>query len=590
MEETLGEALGGFEAALTAWKTALGGFPGLQARLFDNTAEWEKLLRYKLLPHLEGEGCLVVAAAGGTNTGKSTIFNLLLGRDISPVRSTAAATCRPLMAASPHRYAQCLEGRLMPEFRPLALENSEALVSGTAPEDALFVASDESLPDRLVLLDIPDVDSIDQQNWEVAENIQASGDVLIAVLTGEKYKDDRVIAFFRRARAAGRVIVPLMNKANPENDFAVARAQIGDFAREIGFDGVTRFAVGHDFGLAKHLSAPIEPLDGQPPLRAYLESLDAAGIKAQVYRESVAHFVSQTGGFLERAQEIFSLIAGVEREFEHHAGHCAERYDPQPDESVGELLHEYITARRGRISRSVSALGARIGRNLAPISAYALRAVRERAALDVSVPEPTPGELAQQTVKTIERYTCDFLRDLIQTARNLSEPARGIVSQALEFLDADEAIEAVTARMAAPEELSESFRAHVRQTLERWWQERPLRRFLLQELDALLLFSPAAVAVPIAIHTGGVGAPEMAAAISPLAGVFFARIMEHQLADQWLDLIGPWRVEQQARFRAALEEDILDRCLTPLRRALDAFGPDTLETLRRHRESCRKAC
>lgn len=590
MEETLGEALGGFDAALTAWKSALAGFPGLQALLFENTAEWDKLLRYKLLPHLEGEGCLVAAAAGGTNTGKSTIFNLLVGRDISPVRSTAAATCRPVVAASPHRYAQCLEGRLMPEFQPLPLEDSEALVNGKAPEDALFVSEDESLPDRLVLLDIPDVDSIDKQNWEVAENIQASGDVLIAVLTGEKYKDDRVIAFFRRGHAAGRIIVPLMNKANPENGFEVARAQIDDFAREIGLDGAMRFAVAHDFGLAKHLSAPIEGLDGQPPLRAYLESLDAAAIKAQVYRESVAHFVSQTGGFLERAQELLSSIEDIMCEFEQHTLLCAERFDPQPGANVGELLHEYITARRGAISRTIGALGARIGRSLTPISAYIRRAVRERTVLDASVPEPTPGEIAQQTAKAIERYACDFLRDLIQTARNLNEPARSMLSRSLEFLDADEAIEAVTAQMAAPEELSDSFQTHVRHTLDRWWKEQPLRRFLLQELDALLLFSPAAVAVPIAIHTGGVGAPEMAAAISPLAGVFFSRIMEHQLADQWLDLIGPWRAEQQARFRAALAEHILDPCLRPLRQAVDAFGPDTLETLRRHRESCRKAC
>ncbi len=590
MEETLGEALSGFDAVLAAWKTALAGFPTLQARLFENTAEWDKLLRYKLLPHLEGEGCLVAAAAGGTNTGKSTVFNLLLGRDISPIRSTAAATCRPVVAASPYRYGQCLAGRLMPEFQPLHLEDAEMLVNGLAPENALFAACDESLPDRLVLLDIPDVDSIDKQNWEVAENIQASGDVLIAVLTGEKYKDDRVIAFFRRAHAAGRIIIPLMNKANPENDFEVARAQIDDFAKEIGLDGAMRFAIAHDFSVAKHLNAPIEPLDGQLPLRAHLESLDAAAIKAQVYKESVAHFVSQTGEFLDRAQETFSSIGDIVREIEHHAAACADRYDPQPDESVGELLHEYITARRSNFSQYVSALGTRIGRNLAPIGQYVQQAVRKRTTLGAEPPNPTQDEVTERTVKSVERFACDFIRDLFQTTNNLREPAKGMLLQALEFLDADEAIEAVGKCMVSDSELSESFRAHVEHTLDLWWEEQPMRRFLLQELDALLLLSPAAIAIPIAIHTGGLGAPEIAAAVSPLAGVFFSRIMEHQLADQWLDLIAPWRAEQQVRFRVTLEEHILTPCLAPLRQALEACDANTFETLRRHRESCRKAC
>ena len=196
MQEHLGHALGQFNRVLEELRGHLAATPELEAALFRNTEEWRNLLSYKLLPHFEGEGCLVAAVAGGTNTGKSTVFNLLLGRDISPVRNTAAATSRPVLAGNTPRYTQCLEGRLMPEFHAQPLEDPEVVIrSGSAP-NALFAVREDSLPHRLVLLDTPDVDSIDQRNWEVADHIRAAGDVLIALLTGEKYKDDRVVQFF----------------------------------------------------------------------------------------------------------------------------------------------------------------------------------------------------------------------------------------------------------------------------------------------------------------------------------------------------------------------------------------------------------
>src|SRR5690606_23338045 len=107
-------------------------------------------------------------------------------------------------------------------------------VERTTPPNALFVATHEQLPDRLVLLDTPDVDSIETEHWAVADIIRAAGDVLVAVLTGEKYKDDRVVSYFRQALASGRVVVPVMNKANPARDFEVARNQLAEFRGLIG--------------------------------------------------------------------------------------------------------------------------------------------------------------------------------------------------------------------------------------------------------------------------------------------------------------------------------------------------------------------
>src|SRR5688500_7969433 len=107
MEPTLRTALAHFAAALDQVERALASSRTLQAVLLAGTEDWRRLLRYKLLPHLGGQGCLVAAVAGGTNTGKSTVFNLLLGADTSPVRSTAAATCHPVLAGNERRFDEC---------------------------------------------------------------------------------------------------------------------------------------------------------------------------------------------------------------------------------------------------------------------------------------------------------------------------------------------------------------------------------------------------------------------------------------------------------------------------------------------------
>lgn len=587
-ETPLGEALIAFDSALQAFRAQLEPFPGLHQRVFEGTSEWARLLSYKLLPHLAGSGCLIAAVAGGTNTGKSTVFNLLLGQDLSPVRNTAAATCRPLLAASALRVAQCLEGKLVPEFEPLELTDPEDLVSGQAPPKALFVAQDGHLPDSLALLDIPDIDSIDKQNWEVAESIQAAGDVLVAVLTGEKYKDDRVVAFFRRAHAAGRVIVPLMNKANPELDYAIARVQLADFCQAAGLDRPVCFVLPHDFNIASEASRPIDSLNDEPDLRTYLETLEVSAIKERVFEETVEHFAAQTGGFLKRVEQIGKTLHDIVADVDQRILEYSRRYDPEPDAEVGELLHEFIRSRRGFVSRRMGEFGGAVSKRLAPIGRRIGEALRGRALFEE--PEETdPGEgVRRRRREELEILTRDFFRDLLRTARMLQSPADTLVLASLEELDVEEVVANVTAAALREDNVSEQFRAHVERTLELWWNDNTLRRHLLTELDTLLIMTPTAIAVPMALFTGGVGVPEIMAALSPAAGEFFSRVMEYQLAEKWFDLVAPWRREQQEHFERALREQVARPALGTLEKALQPFDSPVADTLRRYQKLCRK--
>ena len=589
MDDPLSDSLQEFDTAVHALEAEVSTQPALSRALFDHTREWRKLLTFKLLPQLAGKDVLVAAVAGGTNTGKSTIFNLLVGSAMSPVRATAAATCRPLLVGNQLRFDQGLTGNLVPGLKARLQTRETDPVDRTAPADVLFMKPSLDLPDFLVLLDVPDVDSIDLINWDVAENIQAVCDVLIAVLTGEKYQDDKVIEYFRKASGTGRIILPLMNKSNADNNYAVARAQIEDFCEVVGIQPPAFFAVPHDYTLMETCDQPIVSLTGTAPLREYLEQLDVVETKDRVYRNTLSHFAQETSVFIDRLDSTGRSLEKIETLFLSRAKAKAATYDPEPDARVGHLLHDYIKARRGTLSRTVGNVGTAIYERVAPVSRALGRMVQRRLTLSTVTGPPTPAEVRAHHARELEIRTRDFIRECAELAQSLDAPAREMLEGVFEHLDVPATVKLVEYATLTGDNISEAFRAHAEKTLAAWWEDHTVRRQVLVELDALLMFAPAAVAVPMALHTGGVGVPEVVAAMSPLAGEFFARIMEHQFADRWFDLMAPWHVEQQARFNEALVDHVLGAGLAPLRAGRDALASPAAETIRRIHEQCLKA-
>jgi len=589
MDDALSENLQALDAEIRALERAIQAQPALCEAVFEDTKEWRKLLTFKLLPQLAGKDVLVAAVAGGTNTGKSTVFNLLVGAVMSPVRATAAATCRPLLAGSPLRFDQGLTGNLVPGLQAKLQKHETDPVDRNAPADVLFMKPCDTLPDFLVLLDVPDVDSIDLINWDVAANIQAVCDVLIAVMTGEKYQDDKVIEYFKQAAGSGRIILPLMNKADASDEFSVARAQLEDFCAATGIEATAFFAVPHDFNLMNACDQKILPLSGTPPLREYLEQLDVVETKERVYRDTLTHFTEKTSEFIARLERIVESFASMEAMFAHRAAAIAATYDPEPDAKVGRLLHEYIKARRGTLSRTMGNVGSAVYGRIAPVGRAVGRMIQRRLSLaSVPVP-PTADEVRAHHAKELEIRIRDFIRECTEMAQNLDSPARELLDGAFEHLDVAAAVAAVEKATLVEDNISEAFRKHAEKTLESWWEDHAVRRRVLVELDALLMFAPTAVAVPLALYSGGVGVPEVIAAAGPIAGDFFSRIMEHQFADKWFDLIAPWHAEQQARFRDALAEHILAPVLAPLVAGREELGTnDAVQTIRRIHEQCPK--
>ena len=130
--------------------------------------EWFDLLRNKLLAQLDMPPLLVVAIVGGTNIGKSSIFNQLAGEVASAASPLAAGTKHPVCLVPPPLADPALLARLFEPFR-LHVWHSADDPLGDSSEDRLFWRVGKTMPPRLLLLDAPDVDSDAEVNWHRAE-------------------------------------------------------------------------------------------------------------------------------------------------------------------------------------------------------------------------------------------------------------------------------------------------------------------------------------------------------------------------------------------------------------------------------------
>ncbi len=585
MENPIGKGLAAFQAALERLDDALRPSPGLHERVFTGTQPWRDLLTYKLVPHMAGEGCLVAAVTGGTNTGKSTVFNLLIGQPASPIVNTAAATCHPVLAANVRRSAECLDSKLVPEFKPRPLETPAQATDSSLPAEALFVVREDSLPDRLVIMDTPDVDSIEKRNWDVAAHLRAAGDVIIAVITGEKYKDERVVDFFRQAVAADRIVVPVMNKANPDNDFAVARKQLEEFLKDSGAAGPC-FVIAHDFRIGENLRRPIASLDGAPDLRAHLESLDVPAIKSRVYHGTVRRFADQAEAFLDAVKMDAAGLAQIAGAFHGLAGVAAEGYDPVPGKEVGGLFHAFVQSKRGPVRRTIGATSATVVRGASAAGRFIRSAFVRRATLDAPEVDRAEDALHAAHREIIVRITRDLAANCAERARTIGAPARDMIGDRFDRLDAAEAAEAVATEVLQAGSVSEAFDRHARQMLETWWNDHKGRRRALEALDAVLAVMPAAIAAPFALHTGGLGAAEAVVIAGPVMAQFATRVMEYQFGDALFDFLSPWKAEQQARLRDALLRHVVGAGAETLDNAVESMHRADID-LRSALDTCR---
>ena len=163
----------------------------------------------QLLDHLETyvlprardlDAPLIVVLLGPTGAGKSTLFNSLAGRRASPT-GVLRPTTREVVAL------------LHPSDRS-AIGAGGAL--GSIPAGALRPIEDPTLEPGLVLVDAPDVDSIEHANRALADRLAEAADLAIFVTTATRYADRVPWEVLGRMRDRGLPLLVVVNRMPPD--------------------------------------------------------------------------------------------------------------------------------------------------------------------------------------------------------------------------------------------------------------------------------------------------------------------------------------------------------------------------------------
>ncbi|MFO7959826.1 MAG: GTPase [Nitriliruptoraceae bacterium] len=170
-----------------------------------------------------GDGVTVVAVAGGTGVGKSALVNRLVGTEVvvegvrRPTTDHAVAVASELDATA---------GRLL-DWLDI--------------DDRRVVPA--ALPDGLVLLDLPDHDSVADAHRAISERLAARVDVLLVVVDPVKYaRADLHEGPLARLRAHAEVLTIVLNREDELDPDDVARVR-DDLRGRLAADGLERAQV-----------------------------------------------------------------------------------------------------------------------------------------------------------------------------------------------------------------------------------------------------------------------------------------------------------------------------------------------------------
>ncbi len=280
---------------------------------------WKQAVDTRLLPRLMPEFPLVAAICGGGSSGKSSLFNTLVGEAISPTGGRAGMNRRILISLNAsHRGTPGIAEALFEPFGcpPRQMTDMQAL---TTPGDPLLYYG-SGLPAGLALLDTPDFDTGaggSYQNREMAERSLRAADVLVYIFTNANYNNrDNTDFVARMLTAVGTRNCFLVYRAYPgfsddeilEHAGTVAKNLYGDRA-ERHVLGVYRAGEDNQVAAGQRAMAILPVESGQPDLMAALTRMDPRQVRRELHRSIFSDVVQQGQRFLEEARESSGHLA-----------------------------------------------------------------------------------------------------------------------------------------------------------------------------------------------------------------------------------------------------------------------------------------
>ncbi|MHA7269704.1 dynamin family protein [Arthrobacter sp. HLT1-20] len=171
--------------------------PGVQDARATAAAALGQLDDY-ILPRWKSLDAPLLAVVGGsTGAGKSTLVNALVGHPVTRSGAIRPTTRQPILLHNPQDGAWFDSARVLPTLHRVHGErikaNTPASRAGVAPDasamTSLVLVADPAVPPGIALLDAPDVDSVSDDNRQLAGQLLAAADLWLFVTTANRYAD-----------------------------------------------------------------------------------------------------------------------------------------------------------------------------------------------------------------------------------------------------------------------------------------------------------------------------------------------------------------------------------------------------------------
>jgi hypothetical protein len=521
------------------------------AARFPAAARALDLLDRDLLPRTAGgDDYLVAGVVGPNNSGKSALFNALLGRTLSPSSPTGGATRRLVGAAHPRLLERLRSAPALARF-PMRREPDDASVARAALASAadpaeLLVAPEAAMPEGLMLIDTPDFDSILNENRLASECLLTVADLVIAVVTRHSYQNREVVRFLNRWLDHGRPWMLVYNEAADED---VARSHAIKLSGDVGSPPLAAFWAPLSLEVQRGV-APLEPRwlelpstagssagQGRPKsgerLRDLLFDLQRiAEVKARAFSAALARLavdVDEAAAALrgDSAQARDLLAAAYQRAREAGVRIAAASV---PGEPFVAAFRDVLDRRSNPLSRTwrntLRQLRLRIESIPAMLRGRGVRTEEDGAPTKLAANERE--ELAREWPPYWEELARDLGAEARHRARQEARP------ELIEKLDADLSdSRRAAARAAAARAIDESppdvgaFRLECEQLIEQAIEERGFDLDIQAAAD-LATMLPLALAAAVIAHTGGIGS-DIAAAGGGALSTFLIEKYAHVL-------------------------------------------------------------
>ena len=288
------------------------------SRLGDDLSDRLEFLRRlfdaKIVHEIEGsfEGPLVIVIAGGTNVGKSEVFNALCGREVSLPDPRAGRTRRPAVFADRSATEAIADPNFLKGYDRMELIEPEDLHQATTGRPC-FHYSLRKAPDKkgLIFIDSPDIDSNRLDNLASATHLLAASDVIVFVTSPSKYNDEACVSFLDKTLDIGREIFVVFNLLGPEAktvvaDFRSAVLNRHEKAHELNIAEVPRFPAGDD--VFRHMITHTEVLAQQ------ISSLPKTDTKRHQARTTLAYIQKEFSSVVERIHKDIERVAKLAKD------------------------------------------------------------------------------------------------------------------------------------------------------------------------------------------------------------------------------------------------------------------------------------